>query len=171
MGWKAEVTAAHLAIPALAAACTVAMHVSCISPGRPYPLYSPIEPRLPASRVALLSGYIRYIDDRDISESGGVFEMLPGCHRIGTPSYWGVVGNTGGTVATTGRWEFAIPMRAGFRYKVAVETNQLSGAPTGQLAIRAYENDASGNRTRTFERTANTAELHACQTEAAQAPP
>ena len=40
--------------------------------------------------------------------------------RSGTPSWWGIVGITGGTVATTGCWKFALPRRAGFRYKVEV---------------------------------------------------
>lgn len=68
---------------------TAVASVGCIA-DRPsgIPLYPVNGAPLDASRVARLSGYVRYVDDQDGSRRGGVFDLLPGCHRIRTPTNW-----------------------------------------------------------------------------------
>lgn len=62
--------------------------LGCIAgEGRGYPLYPTTDagPMAP-SRVARLAGYVRFVDGVDVSEHGTTFELLPGCHLVGTPS-------------------------------------------------------------------------------------
>jgi hypothetical protein len=78
--------------------------------------------RLPPNQVATLSGTIARVDDRDVAELGGPFELLPGCHvveltrQIPNNGYSLTIG-----VYFTGQLPvaiFALPMKAGARYVV-----------------------------------------------------
>jgi len=141
---------------------------ACISGGEPrrVRLYPASEEPSP-QELATLSGFVRFVDDRDVSELIGPFELLPGCHVIGTPLEWTGRAPDGGpgAVATTGRWTFALPMRAGHHYRIEVITGPLT-APVGTLTIKGFEEDLAGNTTREFERAKSPADIEACMTQA-----
>jgi hypothetical protein len=75
--------------------------------------------RLPPAQVATLLGPIARVDDRDVADLGGPFELLPGCHVVeltrqipnGFRLSSGVYGTSQLPVAI-----FALPMKAGARY-------------------------------------------------------
>ncbi len=131
-----------------------------------YALYLRTEQRLPKEQLARLSGYVNFIDEEDVSSYGTSFELLPGCHLVGTPSKWGKAEmNSGGIIADTGRWTFALPMRAGYQYSVEVKAEQSNG-PNFRLQVRAFEHDARGTTTREFAPPRNADDVQACRQEA-----
>ena len=141
---------------------------TCISVARPYRLYRPAPQPLGPEQVSTLTGYVQFVDDKDVSSLGGSWELLPGCHVIGTPSHWGdqSAGGNFSVTATTGRWTFALPMKAGHQYRIEVRAGVLT-APTGSLTIKGYESDLGGNKTREFERATSLKDIEACKKEAA----
>jgi hypothetical protein len=94
-----------------------ALSAACVSGGGPRPdrLYPPTPQPLGPQQVSTLAGYVQFVDDKDVSSLGGYFELLPGCHVIGTPSHWADQSPGGNltVTATTGRWTFALPMEGG----------------------------------------------------------
>ena len=141
---------------------------ACISGGGPLPdrLYPPTRQPLGPQQVSTLSGYVQFVDGKDVSLLGGYFELLPGCHVIGTPSHWAEQSPGGRSVvtATTGRWTFALPMRAGHQYRIEVS----SGVATGtilRLTIKGYESDLGGHQTREFEAAKSPKDIEACKKE------
>jgi hypothetical protein len=144
---------------------------SCLSGAgaRPYQLYPPAPQPLAPEQVSTLTGYVQLVDDKDVSSLGGYFELLPGCHVIGTPSHWSErsPGSYSVVVATTGRWTFALPMRAGRRYRIEVIVGVMTG-PTAPLTIKGYESDLRGNQTREFEHATSPKDIEACKQEAAR---
>jgi hypothetical protein len=146
----------------------------CISGAgvRPYPLYPPAPRPLGPEQVSTLTGYVQFVDGNDVSSLGGFFEILPGCHVIGTPSHWGerTPGGNSAVVATTGRWTFALPMRAGHQYRIEVIVGEMT-APTGPLTIKGHESDLGGNQTREFEHATSLKDIEACNAEAARSLP
>ena len=147
---------------------------ACMSGGgaRPDPLYPPAPQPLGPQQVSTLTGYVQFVDNKDVSSFSGYFELLPGCHVIGTPSHWGEQSAGGGTTvtATTGRWTFALPMRAGYQYRIEVITGVMT-ASTGPLKIKGFESDLGGNKTREFERATSVKDIEACYKEAGGAVP
>ena len=149
--------------------CAVVLVVTilgCIAgEGRGYPLYpttgaGPMDP----SRVVRLAGYVRFVDGVDVSEHGTRFELLPGCHLIGTPSRWGSASMSGGVAVSTGTLTFALPMKAGHQYAVSVETSLAGGGgPTQPAFVRAYERDASGAVTETFAPASSQSDVQRCR--------
>ena len=139
----------------------------CISgPGtRPERLYASTPQPLGPEQVSTLEGHVQFVDDKDLSAVGGYFELLPGCHVIGTPSEWvqELPGGRAAFVATTGRLTFALPMRAGHQYRI----EGITVAMTQRLVIKAYETDLRGNRTREFKRATSQKDIDACKEEAA----
>ena len=134
------------------------------SPSRGYPLYPSSDGARPdESRVAQVDGYVRYVDGADVSPHGESFEVLPGCHIVGTPSTWGdaTTNNTAAVIVPTGKVTFALPMKAGYRYTVKVELGATSG-PTGTSVIKAYESDGHGT-TRTFGPASGTVDPTTCE--------
>jgi hypothetical protein len=114
---------------------------------------------------------VQFVDDKDVSSLGGYFELLPGCHVIGTPSHWADQSLGGNTLnATTGRWTFALPMRAGHQYRIEVRTGVIT-ASTVPLTIKGYESDLGGHQTREFERATSQKDIEACNKEAARSLP
>jgi hypothetical protein len=146
----------------------------CISGAglRPYRLYPPAPQPLGPEQVSTLTGYVQFVDGNDVSSLGGAFEILPGCHIIGTPSHWGeqTPGGNSALVATTGRWTFALPMRAGHQYRIEVIVGVMT-APTGPLTIKGYESDLGGKQTREFEHATSLKDIEACNAEAARSLP
>jgi hypothetical protein len=142
---------------------------SCLSGTgvRPYRLYPPAPQPLAPQQISTLTGYVQFVDDKDVSSFGGYFELLPGCHVIGTPSRTGVPtpGRTSVGTFTTGRWTFALPMKAGHQYRIEVSTGVMTGSLV-RIAIKAYESDLRGNKTREFEHAASPKDVQACKEEA-----
>jgi hypothetical protein len=155
------------AVALLVACAAVASSQGCVQGQEQYyPLYLRTERRLPQSELARLSGYVRFIDDEDVSPYGRSFELLPGCHLVGTPSQWGKAEpNSGVVTADTGRWVFALPMRAGYQYVIELQLEQMSG-PRGRLQVRAFERDSHGTTTREFAPPRNADDVQACRQEA-----
>lgn len=130
--------------------CALVLATGCIAGQDPgYPLY-PVDPPRASHEVARLVGYVRFVDGQDVSSLGKAFELLPGCHVVGTPSSWtqGQV-NAGATTVQTGRVDFALPMRAGHQYVIEVYVEPMTG-PTGRAGVRALERTASGETTHVF---------------------
>jgi hypothetical protein len=136
---------------------------------RPYRLYSPGPQPLAPEQVSTLTGYVQFVDDKDVSSLGGYFELLPGCHAIGTPSRGGVPtpGRTSVGTFDTGRLNFALPMRAGHQYRIENKDTGMMG-PRWRFAIRGYESDLRGNQTREFERVTSQKDVEVCKQEAAR---
>jgi hypothetical protein len=144
----------------------------CISGAglRPYRLYPPVPQPLGLDQVSTLGGHVQFVDDKDVSSLGGYFELLPGCHVIGTPSRgWLPVGKSG-IVVPTGRLTFALPMRAGHQYRIEFRTGGMM-APTGRITVKGYESDLRGSQTREFERATSPKDIEACNEKAARSSP
>lgn len=131
------------------------------------PLYPVTGAPLDASRVARLSGYVRYVDDQDVSRRGGVFDLLPGCHLIRTPTSWGKSSNMGAIVAATPELTFALLMRAGYQYSIELIADTPSG-PSGDVDVKAFERDAQGKLVQTFGWAKSTQDLKHCASAAAE---
>jgi hypothetical protein len=148
---------------------TLVLSAGCLSGGglRPYRLYPPAPQPLAPERVSTLEGHVQFVDDKDVSSLGGYFELLPGCHVIGTPSHLGVPspGRTAVSWVTTGEWTFALPMKAGYQYRIEVIMPSVRTVP---LKVKGYESDLRGNQTRTFERATSPNDIEACRQEAAR---
>jgi hypothetical protein len=113
--------------------------------------------------VATLMGYVKEIDGRDESRHGTSFELLPGCHVIGTPTRWGKTDSqTGGAIIDTGKQVFALPMKAGKTYLVEVGADGFVTGPTFSAFLRARELDGEGNTTREFEPARSQEDLAEC---------
>ena len=123
-----------------------------------YPLH---DEQLPPSRVARLSGYVRFVDGRDLADHGRSFELLPGCHVVGTPEKWGGASLDAAMVATTGVVYFALPMKPGRHYSIDVHTDGMAG-PVGTLRIEARETASNGEPTELFAPVTSQAEIDAC---------
>ena len=129
---------------------------------RPIPLYPESGARLAPEKVATLYGDVRDVDGKFVSEHGGAFELLPGCHVVGLVESWGRVDpQTGGVIANLPRIEYALPMREAHRYVIEIDA-QMSSGPSGRLTISAREENASGTVTRKFS-PATEQELAECR--------
>jgi len=131
---------------------------------RGYPLY-PNPPLLERQRVAFLTGYVRDVDGNDVSQHGEAFDLLPGCHIVGTPSESGNMDPTEGAVITTGPHKFALPMKVGHSYVIEVEAADPSSGTTesrGTVRLWAREIDEAGKTTRRFSPATSPADLQAC---------
>jgi len=107
--------------------------------------------RLPPDQVSTLNGTIARVDDRDVAELGGPFELLPGCHVVeltrqipnnGLGLSRGIYGTGQLPVAIV-----ALPMKAGARY---VLRRELVPAGTGmgrRLVFSAREELPGGAET------------------------
>jgi hypothetical protein len=124
---------------------------------------------LPREQVAQIGGYVARVDGREATGHGGLVEVLPGCHIVVTPKEWGMVGAMSGMTITTGHRAYAMPMKAGYRYSVDIHVPEAHG-PTGRVAMEAYEQDASGNKTQTFP-LAGEEDVRKCLTDLAPTQP
>lgn len=109
----------------------------------------------------MLAGYVARVDQREVQSLGGLFELLPGCHVIETPTHWAEGSQYGALVATTGTVTFAIPMGPAHRYEIVVEGDVPTG-PVGPYAIRARESDLAGNTVRFWGPARSRNEVEAC---------
>jgi hypothetical protein len=141
---------------------------ACMSGGGapPYRLYPPGPQPLAPEQISTLAGYVQFVDNKDVSSFGGYLELLPGCHVIGTPSHWGDQSPGGVAVnATTGRWTFALPMKAGHQYRIEVGSGVMAGSLV-PITIKGYESDFRGKKTREFEHATSLKDIQACREEA-----
>src|SRR5579883_1240301 len=103
---------------ALAAAAAIAAVGCAPRTEAAYPLYDHVPgERLPPDQVARLYGAVSAIDGRDVSNLGGAYELLPGCHELTTSgqslndatSYYQVT-------ARLRPQRFVLAMKAGYSY-------------------------------------------------------
>jgi hypothetical protein len=136
---------------------------SCIAPHeRGEPLYPVTGERLPRAQVAELGGYVRMVDDQHVDEDK-TFELLPGCHVIGTPERWGRVdSSSGGVMVDTGRRTFALVMKPGHRYHVDVSVKMMGGS-SGSAVIEATEEDPKGKKTGLFGPATSSMDIEQCK--------
>jgi len=107
-------------------------------------------PPQPESEVAKLGGYVQIVDDRDVSDLGNTFELLPGCHIVQTPTQWGHTElNIGGVSWTTGHITYFMPMKANHSYQIKVEGHAKDGTHHWGT-VTATETDSQGTLIRTF---------------------
>jgi hypothetical protein len=124
------------------------------------PLYTAV-PRPGVDQVALLAGYVARVDQREVGSLGGIFELLPGCHVIETPTKWAEGSSYGALIATTGTITFAITTQPAHRYEIVVEGDMPTG-PVGPISIRARESDPTGDTVRFWGPARSRDEVEAC---------
>jgi hypothetical protein len=140
----------------------------CISAGRRgYPLYSAARP-LTLPEVAGVAGFVKDIDGQDVSKHGTNFEVLPGCHVVGTPTQWGRMNTNTGVMVTTGRCVFVLPMQAGHQYFVEVGEATFTSGPIWKAIVVARETDAKGSTVREFAPATSKEDFEVCQREMRQ---
>jgi hypothetical protein len=125
------------------------------------PLYSPSD-AVGAAQAVLLSGYIARVDNRDVSALGDLFEVLPGCHIVTTPTRWGTETSASGMVAFTGPVTFALQMTAGHRYAVIVDTGSF-GKPSFTVSVRMDETTRAGDLVRSIGPVKGSGQVEACR--------
>jgi hypothetical protein len=121
--------------------------------------------RLPASQVANISGPIAKIDDRDVSQLGGWFDLLPGCHviemlRQSSSSFILGAGNARPRPLPFGTL-FALRMKAGARY--TVRQDFISDQGSRLRLIRSAREVLSGGATADFDPVKSRDEILACR--------
>src|SRR5215831_16242644 len=127
---------------------------------RGVPLYTAADRPSP-DQVATLSGYVATVDQREVRPLGTVFELLPGCHFVETPTKWGGQNPSGGLVAITGTQLFVVPMLATHNYVVV--TDAVNRGPAGSLSLRMDETDVAGLPVRSFRPSPSPVEIEACR--------
>jgi hypothetical protein len=129
---------------------TTLMACACVSDHPPVRLYPDSEKPASPGAVATLYGDVRDVDGKFVSEHGGTFELLPGCHVVGVVETWGRMDmdKNSGVVANLPRVAFAMPMQAGRRYVVEIQARP--GSLGGTLIITGREEDREGNVTDKF---------------------
>lgn len=106
---------------------------------RGYPLHG--NANAPLSAVARLHGYVEAVDGEDVTQHGHLYELLPGCHTVGTPRTWGGAGTDASQTAETGHLRFVIQMRPGHDYEVRV----LVLEALHRIEIETIERDPNGD--------------------------
>lgn len=146
------------------AACTAGMGCTHFQPG-PRPLYpGPVEP---PEKTALLSGYVAKVDDVDVSQMGGAFSLLPGCHVVTSSTNLGNDSPSGAWSSVVPKLVFALRMQAGHAYQIEAQ-RQGSGSETSNLKMHAIERDAAGKKLGETPPTYDKADLEGCRAWAAE---
>src|SRR6267378_1637265 len=150
----------------LALSC-LALSGCLVSHDRGEPLYPVTDARPKREDVAQLGGYVRMVDNQQVTE-GKSFELLPGCHIVGTPARWGRVdSSSGGVLVDTGHQTFALVMKAGHRYFVGVSVKMMGGS-TGSAVVEATEEDPQGRKTTVIGTAKSTADIETCKEDGAR---
>jgi hypothetical protein len=146
------------------------------APERGTPLYSPgaapptvgevatleVQVMFPSTRGATRT-FIDTIDGRSVASLNSPFELLPGCHVVGTAARASSTGSRYVTMpSSTATHTFVIPMVAGHDYTV-VETWSMPYGPQSTLSVRAVERDATGAETQEFPAAITDADVQACR--------
>jgi hypothetical protein len=130
-----------------------ALALGCLGSEQPtMPLYpNAAAVRLPPAQVATLIGPIARVDDRDVADLGGPFDLLPGCHVIELTRQ---IPNNGYGLSTgvygTGQLPvavFALPMKAGARYVLRRDLVPAGNGMARRLVFSAREELPGGAAT------------------------
>jgi hypothetical protein len=151
------------AIALAVATCAVACHATVDPPGVPlYP--NGATARLPRNQIAYLAGPIAKIDEQDVVDQGGSFELLPGCHIVELERRLVADGYAlSGGVYWTGNFPttiYAIRMKPGARYIIRreIRTGEMVAS---RVMLSAREEEASGKATDLVPATSE-ADIKAC---------
>ena len=91
---------------------------------------------------------IKSIDGREVSDLGGYFELLPGCHRVQTED---------------GSAFFPLNMRPGFRYSIVRAFTAPMGGGRARVSVYGVERDSTGAQTQTIEASSSVGNETFCQ--------
>lgn len=161
-------TGTRFQLGALLFLLAMALSPSCISAGRRgYALY-PSDRVLASSEVAAVAGFVQDVDGQDVSKHGSNFEVLPGCHVVGTPTKWGQMNTNSGVMIATGRCIFVLPMQAGHQYFIEVGEYTFTNGPTSKAIVVAHETDANGSIVREFVPATSPKDFEICRPKAPQ---
>jgi hypothetical protein len=114
------------------------------------PLYPNAQTRRPRAEIAQVAGPIAKIDNQDVRDQGGVFDLLPGCHfvqldtRLAADPY-----ALSGGVYWSGQFPatlYALRMKPGARYVIRREL-QSDSSGHGRVFLSAREEDPTGTAT------------------------
>jgi hypothetical protein len=139
-------------------------HPAVDTPGVPlYP--NGATTRLPRNQIAQVAGPIAKIDGQDVSEQGGVFDVLPGCHvvvldtrpsadaySLSSGMYWS--GQYDATI-------YAFRTKPGARYVIRRDL-QTQGSGQGRVVLSAREEEPGGLVTDLFPAT-SADDIKACK--------
>ena len=132
-----------LGVAALAAGCAPRGNA------RGVPLYpNAATARPPASDVAQVMGPIAKIDEQEVGEQGGQFELLPGCHIVEldrrAPSDNYAISSAAYTTGQLPLTIFAIRMKAGARYVIQRQLAETGSSDSLRVVLSAREETADG---------------------------
>ena len=91
---------------------------------------------------------IKSIDGRDVSDLGGYFELLPGCHRVQTKDESAI---------------FPLNMRPGFRYTIVRAFTPPMGGGRARVSVYGVERDSTGAQTQTIQAAPSAEDVKICQ--------
>jgi hypothetical protein len=129
--------------------------------------------RLPPAQVATLVGPIARVDDREVADLGGPFDLLPGCHVVeltrqipnnGFGLSTGVYGSGQLPVAV-----FALPMKAGARYVLRRDLVP-AGTGMGRRLVFSAREELPGGAATDLSPSAAWSDVVACRTAGATPP-
>ncbi len=119
------------------------------------------------AEVARLAGPIAKVDGLDVSELGGVFALLPGCHVVEVRQKIGEGGVSGAWSTELRQTTYAFRMKAGSSYEIDVHlepgNNSVGNANVGRAWVEAIERDARGQVVASILPARRPADLEACQ--------
>ena len=138
----------------------------CASGGPPaVPLYPDAESsRLPAGQVASVVGPIAMIDGRDVSQMGGWFDLLPGCHviELQRQSSSSFILGAGGMHAKLAATVYALRMKAGAHY--VIQQDVISGGNGSSLRVaRSAREELPGGATTDIDPVKSRDDVPACR--------
>jgi hypothetical protein len=105
---------------------------------------------MPRTAVAELMGPVGKVDGRDLTEQGGTFELLPGCHVVELDRRPLNSDNLNTHVRLSGQFPlatYAIRMKAGASYIIRRDLVSGGTGMTIRIQLWAQEQDARGNVT------------------------
>lgn len=133
------------------AAVPLACHPGADAPGVPlYP--NAAAARLPRNQVALVEGPIAKIDNQEVGDQGGRFELLPGCHvveldrRMPADNY--SLSNNSYLTGQLASVYYAMHMVAGARYEIRRDV--IVEGQMGRITTVAREDVPGGASTDLF---------------------
>ena len=145
---------------------------ACVGSAPAQPLYVETGEGPPAG-VAELHGEIEYVDGAKVS--GEKFALLPGCHVVRPPTFWGASSPQDAVGATLPVMHLSILMQADHRYQVAIGAGYMDGTGRAPVGVQAVEINQRGDTLRTFAPFQGEGHMDACEREAAasmqEAPP
>jgi len=119
------------------------------------------------AEVARLAGPIAKVDGLDVSELGGSFALLPGCHVVELRQKIGEGGVSGAWSTELRQATYAFRMKAGASYEIDVHlepgNDSVGNANVGRARVEAVERDARGQVVANILPARRPADIEACQ--------